>query len=533
MSYIEIEQLRKSGNLEEAYQMAASDLKMAVEQKPLPLTTDDTTTDKDEDSEIGIIPETPLTLGKRAMAWVLYDFMKQNTNRENFTDFMVYLKEFVELQLDPEEKMVVNQLMWLIGKAAFEYTKEPDFDIQEMEKLADTTMKLQFSRQSKGYSFLFKALHKALKDSPKYIDFASWWDLRNFIHDDYRYTKQDDGKRIMAVAEQGCNRYAKHLLMALERNTDEETKDSLYDKIRVFLPIVQDSINHNKHYRKLPYYQVSLLLGTDEHRKGFKILKSRARENQDEFWVWQLMSLAFEDDFEKQIACLSTALLCHARSDKLIKIRLELAKLLIEQEYYDEAKTEIALILQCCLENKFDIPDEVTEWGEQKWYGTARVSENNYDMYEDYRVVADEIIFGDIPQQKVVVENVNHDKKILNFIGLDHEKGYCKYNSSLKKVKEGDVLLVRIQPTGFEGRYNLLSAKKLNEKYLEGILKHFAGEVVIPTNKAFGFVDGMFATPDVCSGYNLSDGEYVTGKAMISYNKKKEEWGWKVISIDR
>lgn len=533
MSYTEIEQLRKSGNLEEAYEMAATDLQMAIDQETGPLSPGETTTDEIDASENEMAAETTLTLGKRAMAWVLYDFMKQNTGKENFSIFLGYLNEFLTLELDPEEKMVVNQLMWLIGKAAFEFTKEPDFDIAEMEKLADITMRLQFSRQSKGYSFLFKALHKALKDSPKYIEFASWWDLRNFIRDDYRYTKQDDGKRIMAVAEQGCNRYAKHLLMALERNPDEETKDSLYDKIRDFLPIVQDAINHNKHYRKLPYYQVSLLLATDEHRKGFKILKSRARENQDEFWVWQLMASAFEDDTEKQIACLSTALLCRARPDKLIKVRMKLAKLLIEQEYYDEAKTEIALILRCCLENKFDIPDDVTEWGEQKWYGTAKVSENNNGMYEDYRVVSDEIIFGDIPQQKVVVENVNQEKKILNFIGLDHEKGYCKYNSSLKNVKEGDVLLVRIQPTGFEGRYNLLSAKRLHEKYLEGILKHFAGEVVIPANKAFGFVDGMFVTPDVCSGYNLSDGEYVTGKAMISYNKKKEEWGWKVISIDR
>lgn len=532
MSYTEVEHLRKSGNLEEAYQLAASDLKMAIEQDPVNPDPTEIKPDEIGVSDEEMLADGPLTLGKRAMAWVLYDFMKQNTDRENLSSFMSYLNEFVALELNPEEKMVVNQLVWLIGKAAFEFTKQPDYDIKEMEKLADITMKLQYSKQSKGYSFLFKALNKALKDSPKYIDFVSWWDLRSFIRDDYRYTKQDDGKRIMAVAEQGFNRYAKQLLRALDNKPDAETESILIDKIRDFLPIVQEAINHNKHYRKLPYYQVKLLIASGESSLGLKILNKRAKENQDEFWVWDLLAGTFAEDTEKQIACLCTALQCRAKPYQIINARMKLAKLLIAQQYYDEAKTEVALLLRSCLENKYEIPDEVTEWGEHAWYGTAKVNDNNYTMYQDYRMVADDIIFGDIPQQKVVVENVNQEKNILNFIGLDYEKGYCKYNNSLRDVMEGDILLVRLKPTGFEGRFNLLSAKILKEKYLEGILKHFAGEVIIPTNKAFGFVDGMFITPDVCSRYNLINGDWVTGKAMISYNKKKEDWGWKVISID-
>lgn len=529
MSYNEVEQLRKSGNLTDAYEMAVEDLKTAAEADHADIQHEININDEGEEEHI---QEHPLVIAKRAMAWVLHDLMKASTDKAYFEEFIDYLREFVELGLHAEEKMVVNQLLWVIGKSAFEYTKEPDFDISSMEELADVTMQLSFSKQSKAYSFLFKAFHKALKESPKYIDFASWWDLRSFIRDDYQYTKQSDGKRIMAVVEQGCNRFAKHLILALKNNPDDEKAYELKAKIKTFLPTVESAIEHNKHFRKLPYYHIKMLLAIGEAKKSLKILLSNARENNDEFWIWELLAEAFSDDLEKKTACLGTAMLCRSKPEKRIVVRMNLAKLLVEQEYYDQAKTEVAKILQCCLEHKWDIPDEVTEWGEQTWYNKATVFEDNSRLYDDCRMMSDDIIFGEITPRKVVVENVNTEKKILNFIGLEHDQGYCKYDKSLEGVKQGDILLVRIKDAGVQGRFTLLSAKKLNEKYLEGILKHFAGEIIKPNNKAFGFVDGMYITPDVCNKYNLQDGEYVTGKAMIAYNKKKEEWGWKVISID-
>jgi hypothetical protein len=529
MSYTEVEQLRKSGNLTDAYEMAMEDLKTAETTNNAESQTETIINGEGQEE---LIRENPLVLGRRAMAWVLHDFMKESTDKEYFEEFIDYLREFVELGLDAEEKMVVNQLLWVIGKAAFEFTKEPEFDIAPMEDLADVTMQLNFTKQSKAYSFLFKAFHKALKESPKYIEFASWWDMRSFIRDDFKYTKQSDGKRIMAVVEQGCNRYAKHLIAALNNNPDSETAYDLKLKIKTLLPFVESAIEYNKHFRKLPYYHIKMLLAIGETKKSLKLLLSKAKENNDEFWIWELLAKAYDDNPEKKTACLATALLCRSKPERRIIVRMDLAKLLIEQEYYDQAKTEVAMILQCCLENKWDIPDEVTEWGEQAWYNKAAVIKDNIKLYEEFRMIIDDIIYGDITPKKVVVENVNTEKKILNFIGLEHDQGYCKYDKSLDRVKQGDILLVRLKDAGMQGRYTLISAKKLHEKYLEGILKHFAGEIIKPNNKAFGFVDGMYITPDVCTKYNLQDGEYVTGKAMIAYNKKKEEWGWKVISID-
>lgn len=529
MSYHEIEELRKSGNLEGAYQMAISDLKNALEQDVVP----DATSHQNEDpTNENLEDESLITLGKRALSWVLYDFLKNKTNKDDFDTFLSYFKEFVEINLDPSEKMVVNQLIWVIGKTIFEFTKEPDFDISKMEELFELTMKLNFSKQTKGYSFLFKAFHKALKDSPKYIEFASWWDLWSFIPNDYKYMAQNGGKKIMAIAEQGINRYGKHLLLALENNPDEERKKYLHEKIINFIPVVVEAIRHNIHYYKLPGFHVKLLLALGDFIGGFSMLKTYAQHHANDFWVWELMYGAYTDEPDKQIACLSKALLCHAKDEKLIRVRLLLARILIEQKFYNEAKTEIGLILRCCLQNKWDIPELVTDWGELTWYNNAKAHADNYSMYESYRQITDEMIFGSIPERKVVVENVNAGKKILNFLDADFTKGYFKYDKILKQVNDGDVLLVRIKDSGIEGRFRLLSAKKAKEQTLEGVLKQFAGEVIKSANKSFAFVDGMFIIPDLVSKCRLIDGDYITGKALISYNKKKEEWGWKVISIE-
>ncbi|MCF8365535.1 MAG: hypothetical protein K9H16_07130 [Bacteroidales bacterium] len=525
MSYNEIEELRKSGNLEQAYVLAVADLQDAIQDVAIPELLP-------ELNEEIATKESIIMLGKRALSWVLYDFLKQNTDAENFDTFIYYLKEFVEIDLDPSEKMVVNQLVWVIGKAAFEFTKEPDFDISRMEELLEATMKLKFSKQTKGYSFLFKAFHKALKESPQYIEFASWWDLWSFIRDDYKYTKQDDGKKIMAVAEQGFNRYAKHLVFALENNPDEITEASLHQKVTDFLPVVETAMQHNKHYNKLPYYHIKLLFALGDFQKGFSLLKKQARQNQNEFWVWQLMGEVYSENKEKQLACWCTSMLCHTNLENIIQMRVKIAGKLIGKGQYDDAKTEIALILKSCLENKWNFPEEVANWGDEPWYGLAKVNKNNLSLYESYQQVADDILFGDIPERKIVVESVNTPKKILNFLGTDFIKGYFKYDKILKNVREGDILVVRIQDAGLEGRFNVFSAIKLKMKYLDGILKPFSGEVIKHAAKNFAFADGMFIPPELCTKARLKDGEYIAGKAMISYNKKKEEWGWKAISID-
>ena len=161
MPYNEVVQLRKSGNLEEAYEMALTDLKSAQSSEHFDVAPTNTIIDEllDENLE----SESPVNIAKRAVAWVLYDYLRRNTDKENIDTFIHYLHEFNSLDLDKDEKMVVNQLVWLIGKLVFGFTIKPGFEIAKIEKLAKLTMELNFSKQ-KGILFYLKDFTKHSKD---------------------------------------------------------------------------------------------------------------------------------------------------------------------------------------------------------------------------------------------------------------------------------------------------------------------------------------------------------------------------------
>jgi hypothetical protein len=535
MNYDEIDQLRKSGNLDEAYQKASLALKEAnqVAEGAVELQQVQASgIDDDDEQALHNGQENPLVKSKNAMAWVLYDYMKQNTQKENYHSFYQYLIEYIALDLGEQEKLITNQVLWVLAKMVFEYTKEADFEVAEMEKLFDVISDLNFSRQNKGYSMLFKAFHKALKDSTRYIDLVEWWDFNNFIRDDYNHVKNDDGTRIMAIVEQSYTKYAKHLINALENADDEPEKNILQQKINAFIPRVREVCRRNKFYKKLPQYQVKLMVAGGEFSKAFELLINKAKEQQPDFWVWEMIANAFDAEPEKKLACLCAAATCKTNARKIVEVRQKIAEMFLEKQLFNEAKTEIALILRTCQYQKMEIPELITEWGDQSWYRQSVVKENNIGTYKQYKSVTDDIIFHDIPQRKVVVEFVNQPRKILNFIGTDLSKGYFRYGNNLGKVKEGDVLLVRMSRIDNEGRHELINAKKTGERHIDGLLREFAGQVLIPPNKPFGFVSDLFIPPDICKDYRLEDGERITGLAMLSYNRKKEDWGWKVVSVD-
>jgi hypothetical protein len=535
MNYDEIENLRKAGNLEEAYQKASQYLKEVNQTHTITEhqfnTDNDSPEDETSNGNIGTAPDNPINLSKIAMAWVLYEYLKNNTDRENFDNFYAYLTEYQKLDLGENGKLVTNQLLWLISKAVFEFSKTPDFEIAKMEQLFDLIKTLYFTRQNKGYSVLFKAFHKALKDSDKYIELAEWWDFSNFINDDYNYTLNADGTKIMAIAEQAYNKYCKRLIYAIN-NTDGDEEEKLKEKINQFVPQVAEVCRRNRFYHKLHQNHVRLLIAGGNYPKAFSLLMEKAKKQGNDFWVWEMIADAYDTDQDKKLACLFYALKCKTNSKNVIAIREKVARIFVEMELFDEAKTEIAQILRICHFNKLEIPDSVAEWGDRQWYRDSAVNENNDAIYRKYYHFIEDIIYQDIPQRKVVVEYVNQPRKILNFIGSDLTKGYFKFDKNFGKLKEGDVLLVRLKELDQNGRFEMVHGKKIRERHIEGLLKDFAGEVVIMQGKPFGFVSGLFIPPDICKKYRLEHGDRISGIAMLSYNKKKDDWGWKVTSID-
>jgi len=521
MSFKEASELRKSGKLVEALDMAFQDLQ------------------KEPDN----------IWCKRSVAWVYYDYLKANKEAENFDVFYGYLIKIKELELPEAEKMLFDQCAWQVGLMVFslcrldeENSKNDDkkkFSFYSVSKdlekkvysLFEIVKTFHFTKPGEGYSFLFKALNKALKDTDSYIEVADWWGFDNFRMEDY-LKEEVNGKFIMSLAEQTYIAYAKRLIEGEFTGGDIQFRELNREKINGFLPKLDKLITEHPKLLYPEFFKAKLLLALGDNENVLEHFLPFAIRKRNDFWVWDLLSDIFPKDDIRKIACLCKALTCKTQDSFLVKIRQKLATLLIQANQYVEAKTEIENIIATRNSNNWPIKGEILQWQSQNWYKETTSQTDNQSFYQSLLNVADEILYSNIPEEIVAVEFVNSDKKMLNFVASKTLNGFFYYGDHLSKVSIGDILKVRFKENSQEKHYRIFTAKVVDEEVDIEAIKDFSGDLHIIHNINIGFAEDVFIDSNTINNNGLQDKQSVKGKAILSYNKKKEEWGWKAIEVN-
>ena len=493
----EIKELRQAGKLEEAYVMAKAEL------------------------------EADLTniWGRRNLSWVLYAQLDELAS--NLDAFIEKINEVKELDLPASEEMFFGNISIVISKAARVITHETTMDINKIHRLFDSIKELSLKRNSKWFSVLFSAMHKGMKESDRYIEFANWWDFKNFMPEDYLKNTLPNGKDVMAIAEQAYIAYAKHLL---PKQTQHGEIIFNKDKAEAFLPVLSQIVEDYPQFQYPAYFNAKLLLALGDKDNMLESLLPFAKKKRNDFWVWEILAEAFSSDPEKVFACYCKALSCKSPDEMLVSLRQKMAHLLISKQYFNEAKTEIGKLVLARTEKGYKIPNEVTVWQSQDWYKKAESQKSNINFYKQFTVFADAILFSDTPEELIIVEFVNADKKMLNFIASETKYGYLKYDRFLSEVKIGDILKVRFQGGSKEGMYQLYTVIKIkDDQFKVKYIKEVSGIVKIPAGKPFGFLGDIFIHPSIVAKLKLSDGMEFSGTAIKTYNQEKKQWGWKII----
>lgn len=499
----EIKELRQAGKLEEALNLAKTELQAEPD---------------------NIWP-------MRNISWVYYDYLKQNSSPEKFDQFIFWLNEIGKLHLPVDEKMLFDQLCWQIGKMAFSLLKVIPIDHYKGVVLFEAIKSFNFTKPSEGYSFLFKGLHKLIKETNSYVQFADWWEFENFRSEDFQKDKLPNGKEVMAIVEQAYIAYAKHLLPIYLSEGGILSGEVSFDvgKVQGFLPKLNAISEQYPQYQYPGYFQAKLLLALGDTNNLLGSLLPFAKKKRNDFWVWEILAEAFSSDPEKVFACYCKALSCISPNEMLVSLRQKMARLLISRKLYNESRTEIDLLVRARTEHEFKIPAEVTNWKDMEWYKTAVPSKSNFGFYKSYIPIAEALLFSDVPEESIIVEFVNADKKMLNFIASETKVGFFKYDRFLSDVKVGDTLKVRFQGGSNEGMHQVYTAIKVNDDtFKKQFMKEVPGVVRIPDGKPFGFMDDVFIHPSLVTRYKLTDGMKFTGKAIKSYNQEKKQWGWKL-----
>jgi transcription termination factor Rho len=108
--------------------------------------------------------------------------------------------------------------------------------------------------------------------------------------------------------------------------------------------------------------------------------------------------------------------------------------------------------------------------------------------------------------------------------------GFFSYKHLKINPQIGDMYKARLNKKGDEGFFTVLTIKPANGAISECV-KEISGKIRIPENRDFGFLENNFVSPDLIKKHQLEDGDKVGGDVILSFNKKKNDWGWKVFQI--
>ncbi|MCB0517810.1 MAG: hypothetical protein H6577_12760 [Lewinellaceae bacterium] len=558
MSFKQVKELRKDGKLEEAYQLAKLDLEAAaqggfkigealvafddpsVAKSSHSLTMDSIENNPAEKSPLpdifkNVQPVKPnaesILWAKRALSWVLYDHLKLNATAPQFDTFIKYLQELADLQLPDDEKMVFDNVAWQAGKILFDIHRQEKVDFQKVNAIFELVKTFHFTKPSEAYSFLYKAFHKNHQEWSRYLECADWWGFENFRPEDFLKEEMPNGKPVMSIVEQAYIAYSKKLLEGEPSEADPFRSHLNRDKVNTFMPALDKVIELHPEYLYPPYFKAKLLLAMGSGDNALDAFLPFAKAKRTEFWVWDVLSDIFPTDPQKQMACLCKALTCRTSDEFLIKVRTKLAGLLISSEQYPEARTEIEHILATAQQMGWNTPARVNGWTNATWYKETKALPDNHQLYASFTAEAEEILFADIPTEVAVVEFVNSDKKILNFVVNKAKYGFLIYDQFLRRVEIGDCIEVRLDSRSKEGLFKALTLKKTNKEPDATVLRSFTSILTIQPDRDFGFADDIFIGSHFTKKLKLSNGDAVFGKAVVSFNPKRNEWGWKAVEV--
>ncbi len=254
MSFKEINELRRDNKLDEALEKAIQALESDAEN----------------------------IWNKRAASWVYYEYLKKYSEHNSFDAFKAILLKLKELQLPEDEKMVFDNSAWQIGRLIYNLQKQDPVSYSKINEVFDIIKEFHFTKPSESYSFIYKAFHKGYQNWSKYLEFADWWNFENFRQEDYQ-SEEYNGRAMMPLAEKAFIAYAKKLLEGEPLDAYGQRRDIDKDRIRSFLPLLDELIEQYPYFKYSSFYKAKLLLALGDDKNVLSAFLPFARQKRNDF----------------------------------------------------------------------------------------------------------------------------------------------------------------------------------------------------------------------------------------------------------
>lgn len=134
-----------------------------------------------------------------------------------------------------------------------------------------------------------------------------------------------------------------------------------------------------------------------------------------------------------------------------------------------------------------------------------------------------------------IVDNINNEKNVVHLLVSEKIDAVISIKELNFNPKVADVVEINLsQHTTKDGkkRYKVHHVEKSEQSAPNDLLKCFDEQIRENNGIAFTENSNIFIPSHIVKHFELSDGDCVSGIAMKNYDKKKNQWGWKAITIN-
>lgn len=457
---------------------------------------------------------------QRGMGWVLYYLIRKDAETGQYDQLLAHIDELQSLnQLNLiDDAIIFEHIIFWVGYFAKKYLTPTGVDSPARLSTLFAKFRSYTLTPSKGYSFMLENFIKC-NAWQEMLDFLEWWDLNNLLPEDYQPVEIANGRSIMSLAERAYIAKSKALIRKNDLGMIEE-----------FLPEMDDLMNQHPEMTYPGYFYGKLLLTLGANTEdALRVVVPFARRKASEFWVWQLLGDVFNHEQEKQLACLLRAVHCRTQESFLGKVRIKLADLFIRRDELPQAKFQIDKVTQCYLSHGWHLPHEIDYWIHQQWINNVTASD---ESPIDYQSISDSILLEGTEEAIAVATYYDHNSKKATLV-----YGYKKLLKEKIRIKVAPGAILKLNfINDADGRIRVLQAGKTSFTTNLDYAKVVQGYIKKREEWAFAFLhygdQKAFISPQTVNKYHVIDGENVKCLIVFDYDKKKDKWGWVVISIN-
>jgi tetratricopeptide (TPR) repeat protein len=469
---------------------------------------------------------------RRAMGWALANLLKDvSGNVKGSPDRLVRgLAVISEFPMDPADLRWRESVLWSVNRFLLR-VQPTQLSLANLAEIISHARAFVEPTPSLVRSVWWKAL---LRHSAAGIDwlglFAELGWEGGFRPDDEQPETYGEGKSQAPLVERVIQAVLKQLLKTVPL-TDEQAEP--------WLTRLTELTGRYPDWPFLPYYQARLLQQLNRPDKAMAVFLPFARRKKQTgraipFWVWSLLAdLVPAENVDNRLACYARALSLNTPETFLVKVRQQLAALLIGLGRWNDARNEIERLLQTRQTESWPIPAEVNRWMNDTCY-TQAVATPSAGWYASLSARADALLWADAPEHIALVTGVDATGQYCNLAIDAQTTGSFPCGKFGLKPAVGDRLAVRYETQVKNNRLQVFiqtatavsaPCSHLHPRLVEGPLR------LMPAKSA-GFVSDVYVPAELLGPNRAWADRLVWVEAIESWDVVKKKTGWRAFRIN-